>query len=167
VPRFGRADKKGRSSGVIDRRDRRLIGPPKGEPFSFLPLSLLESPAWRSAPLSCRRFIDALLADHCHHAGRENGNLQATYNQLVKGGMSRKSINSGISEAIERGLVRKTKQGGLFGIDQRRTTSRYRITWIGTLDPPEPPTNDWKRFKHKIKSSVPASGTAPHASLAE
>lgn len=110
-------------------------------------------------PLHCRRFVDFLLLDHCGHAGRENGHLQATYDQLVAWGISRKYIAGAIREAVDRGLVEVTMTGGLFGLTNRRTPSRYRLTWIGTLRPSGKATNEWRRFKKKTVSREPTVGT--------
>jgi hypothetical protein len=110
--------------------------------------------------LHCRWFIDFLLIEHCNHAGRENGRLQATYAQLVRYGIPRKKIAGAIQEAVARGLVRVTRRGGIYGLDSKRTPSRYRLTWIGTTDPATPATNDWKRVYGRKISPHPASGTA-------
>jgi hypothetical protein len=107
----------------------------------------------------CRKFIDFLMIEHCDHAGRENGNLQATYGQLADAGLARKRVAKAIREAEGRGLLEVTKRGGLYGAKAHRTTSRYRLTWIGTLEPASKATNEWKRCKRKINSPHPHVGT--------
>lgn len=57
-----------------------------------------------------------------------------------------------------------TRRGGLFGVEAHRTPSRYRLTWIGTIKPACRPTNEWKRFRQKIKSPHPHVGTEETAS---
>lgn len=109
--------------------------------------------------IHCRRFIEFLLIEHCNHAGRENGHLQATYDQLVEWGLPRKRIADAIREAVKRGLVKVTRQGGLYGVENRRTPSLYRLTWIGTLNPANKPTNEWKRFSSEKISRRPHGGT--------
>jgi len=116
--------------------------------------------AWRGASIRCRRFIDFLMVEQGNHAGRENGKLRATYDQLSKWGIPRKRIAAAIREASERGLVEVTTRGGLFGPESRRTPSRYRLTWIGTLDPSRYATNEWKRFSCKRISRDPSEDTA-------
>ena len=156
---FGRANATGRSSGKLSAQDRKLIGPPPNQPWTWLPRALMQSEAWRGMSYPCRRFIDFLMIEHCNHAGLENGHLQATYYQLSSQGISRKRIASAIREAVDRGLVEVTRRGGLYGLESRRTTSRYRLTWVGTLKPACTATNEWLGFKSKTKSPSPQMGT--------
>jgi len=160
---FGRHNATGRSSGKLSKAERKYIGPPDGEPWAFMPRALLMSDAWRGMTSHCRKLIDFLLVDHANNAGRENGRLQATYNQLVVAGLGRKHISRAIREAENRGLIEVMVTGGLFGADARKTASRYRLTWIGTLNPHTQRTNEWKRFK-KNRSRGPKGGTVdrPH-----
>ena len=162
---FGRHNATGRSSGKLDAKERMLTGPPsgKGQAWIFLPCDLLASDAWRGMSHHCRKFIDFLMIEHCNHAGRENGNLQATYDQLATTGLARKRVAKAIREAEDRGLVEVTKRGGLYGVKAHRTTSRYRLTWIGTLQPASKATNEWQRFKRKINSPHPHVGTVQRA----
>ena len=159
MSKFGRANATGRSSGKLAAQDRKLLGPPPGKPWTWLPCDLMASDAWRGMSYPCRRLIDFLMIEHCNHAGRENGNLQATYEQLSRNGISRKRIAGAIREAVERGLVEVTQRGGLYGLNSNRTTSRYRLTWIGTLQPACTATNEWQRFKRKKISPRPHVGT--------
>jgi hypothetical protein len=160
-----RHDRTGRSTDKLVRAEQELINPHGEGGWAWLPRPLLESDAWRGASIHCRRFVDFLLLDHVGHAGRENGHLQATYDQLARSGLSRKFIPRAIREAVERGLVRVTRQGGLYGLQCRRTTSMYRLTWIGTLDPLGRATNEWKSFrKVQKKSPHPHAGTAAEPS---
>jgi hypothetical protein len=147
MSRFGKPNATGRSSGKLDRGERKLLAPPKNKPWVWLPRDLLASDAWRGMLLYCRRFLDFLLTEHCDHAGRENGKLQATYDQLSRGGISRKRISRAIREAVERGLVRVSRRGGLYGVEGRHTPSLYCLTWIGCIDPPFDATNEWKRYR--------------------
>jgi hypothetical protein len=135
----------------------------KANAWAWLPRDLLASEAWRSMSIHCRRFIDFLMIDHCAHAGRENGRLQATYNQLVRFGISRRHIARAIRETTDRGLVRVTRAGGLFGVESRRTPSLYRLTWIGTAYPAAQPTNEWRRYQREKISRHPHGGTAAEA----
>lgn len=161
MPTFGRPDATGRSSGKLAAQDRKLIGPPPGKPWTWLPRELLDSDAWRGMSYPCRRLIDFFMIEHCNHAGLENGKLQATYDQLSRRGISRKRIAGAIREAVDRGLVVVMQRGGLYGLNSQRTTSRYRLTWIGTLHPPCTATNEWRRFKRKTISPPPHVGTVP------
>ena len=156
---FGRANATGRSSGKLDAAESKRLKPPPGSSWTWLTRDLLESPAWRGMSIHCRRFIDFLMIDHCSHAGRENGRLQATYDQLARSSISRKRIAAAIQEAVERGLVEVTRRGGLYGAECRRTPSLYRLTWIGTVNPAGRATNEWQRFKPKKISPRPHVGT--------
>jgi len=73
--------------------------------FVQLELQLLESPAWRAQSINCRRLIDFLMIENMKHAGTENGNLVATYNEIEKFGIHRKFIFKAIKEAEALGLI--------------------------------------------------------------
>jgi hypothetical protein len=119
----------------------------------------MEAAAWRTAPIHCRRLIEFLMIEHCNHAGRENGRLQATYDQLTRFGIPRKRIATAIREGESRGLIEVTRRGGLYGAHSRRTTSHYRLTWIGCIDPQRPATNEWRRCEQKFVRPVTRAGT--------
>ena len=61
------------------------------------------------------------------HAGTENGNLVATYDQQVKRGASRRLIPDAIDEAEILGLIRAVRGGRWADTNQ---PSRYRLTWL-------------------------------------
>jgi len=77
-----------------------------------------------------------------NHAGTENGNLIATYDQLVALGASRTYIRAAIEEAEFLGLIERTIPGGRWAGSNQ--PSRYRLTFLPDRDY-SPPTNDWKR----------------------
>ncbi|WP_420429076.1 hypothetical protein [Kordiimonas sp.] len=135
---------------------------------------LLASPAWRAQSIHCRKLIDFLELEHCHHSGQENGRLKATYNQLVGYGLSRKRIRGAIEEAEHLGLLVVTTPGGRRGLTNQ--ASRYRLTYYGTVQGHDSsrPTDDWRHVKEKtillwrragqsfsakIKNRVPPVGT--------
>jgi hypothetical protein len=157
VTAFGKPDRTGRSSGILERSERKLLAPPPGG-FIWLTRGLLASEAWRGQSRNCLRFISTLMLDHVEHAGRENGRLQATFAELVAGGLSRRKISAAIAEAVERGLVTIERRGGLYGVGVHRTPSLFRLTWIGCIKPARPATNEWRYFE-KIISPVPHGGT--------
>lgn len=76
-----------------------------------------------------------------NHAGQENGNLKATYDQLVKYGLSRSKISEAIEEAEYLGLL-KCQRGGRWADTNQPST--YRLTYLPSRDI-KPPTNEWKR----------------------
>ena len=137
---FGPPNAKGRSSGRLTGREKKLRGPPRDEPWVWLQRALIESPAWRSRGVNNIRFIEFLLAEHMAHAGRENGALMATYNQLCAWGVPRSEILKAIVEAEFLGLVRVTR-GGYFG--GKTECSLYRLTFYADREGNEA-THEWK-----------------------
>jgi hypothetical protein len=142
---------------------RKVKAVPDGMAFVQLSIELLTSPAWRGRSINCGRFIEFLMIEHMHHAGRENGWLLAPYDQLVKFGITRRLIRATIEEAVERGLVAVVH--GIRRTFKDTSPSRYRLTFL-----PEKvvnaagityfaePTNEWKRFKPALaenRTSVP------------
>ena len=167
--RAGKPNTTGRSSGKIGGRLGRLMRPPDGEPFIWLTQELLESDAWQSLGINARRFVDFLLLDHMGHAGRENGRLKATYDQLVAFGITRRLIGAAIGQAEKAGLVDSSK-GGM------RVPTTYALTFYALPDG-TPASNKWMRYKARLRrsnkaphrepekqKSAPTSGTskAPH-----
>ena len=148
---FGKPDATGRSSGKLTGRDAKLMRPPEGEPFVWLTRELVESDAWQARSRQCARLIDFLLIEHMNHAGTENGNLMATYKQLVRFGFSRRKIGDAIEEAEKLGLIRCQR-------GWKRRPSTYRLTFYPDRDR-SPPTNEWKKYTREIESSVPPCGT--------
>ena len=79
-------------------------GPPPG-PWIWISAELLTSDAWLGQSICCRRLIDLLLRDHMSHGGLANGELIATFDQMVAVGCSRRLITPAIEEALARGLI--------------------------------------------------------------
>ena len=141
MSRFGPPDATGRSSGKLSgSRAKRLRRPPKDEPWVWLTRELVSSPAWRCRSINCVRLIDFLLVEHMNHAGTENGNLKATYDQLTAWGLTRSEICAAIDEAEFLGLVRFERGGRWAGTNQPST---YRLTFQADRED-NPPTNGWK-----------------------
>ena len=140
--RFGKPDATGRSSGKLTGRLKKLKGPPKDQPWCWQPRELITSAAWRARSINTIRLIDALLLDHMNHAGTENGNLMATYDQLVTWGASRPCLNDAIAEAMFLGLIRVEPGGRWAGTNE---PSQYCLTWLYDDRDGTPATNEWKR----------------------
>ena len=140
MARFGKPDATGRSSGQLTGRQGKLRRPPEGESWAWLLRDLLASPAWGAQSIYCRRLVDFLLIEYLNHAGTENGNLRATYDQLEKSGISRRRILSTILEAERLGLVKVEHGGRWAGTNQPST---FTLTFYpDNLD--NPATDDWK-----------------------
>ena len=84
---------------------------PKGQNFVQLTGELLSSPAWCSMTINCRRLMDFLMIEQLNHAGQENGNLCATYEQLVAFGIPRRLVHRTITEAERLKLI-DVERGG-------------------------------------------------------
>lgn len=137
----GKPNETGRSSGKWTAKEKKIWGPPKGEPWAWLTTELLASPAWRQRSINTIRLIDFLLIEHRNHAGLENGNLMATYDQLVEYGLTRSEIKAAIFEAEFLGLVKVTYEGGRYAGNNQPST--YRLTFYAGRDG-SPATNEWK-----------------------
>ena len=69
---FGIANETGRSSGKRTSREKKIWGPPKGEPWTWQTTELQASPAWRQRSINTIRLIDFLQIEHRNHAGLEH-----------------------------------------------------------------------------------------------
>jgi hypothetical protein len=121
---------------------------------------LLASSAWRTRPIHCVRLLDRLELEHMAHAGRENGYLIVTYEQLVECGIGRRFIRAAIAEAEERGLLVVERHGAYRG-GARRQPNLYRLTYLRsrfeavTGTPYQVgPTNDWRQYRDPPKKSM-------------
>lgn len=139
MPSHGKPNATGRSSGQLSALQRKLHGPPKGEPWAWKTSEMLASPAHRSLSRYARLLLDFLEVEHSAHSGRENGNLKATYKQLAKFGISRKQISRAISEAEAMGFI-ECDRGGRWNMTNR--PNLFRLTWRADREN-RPATNDW------------------------
>lgn len=140
MPTFGKPDATGRSSGKRTGRAGKAHRPPKDEPWIWLTRDLLSRAAWRARSINTARLLDFLCVEHMNHAGTENGNLMATYDQLVAYGLTRSAIRMAIEEAKFLGLIWFKRGGRWAGTNQPST---YRLTFLPDRDG-NPPTNEWK-----------------------
>jgi len=107
------------------------------EPFVMLPLSLVESAAFRSLSINGWRFIRFLMAEHMRHAGKANGLLLAPRRQLRAAGIGSHHVSPAIEETERLGLVDCRRGVG-------RQPSVYALTWLPMADGTEP-SNRWRR----------------------
>jgi hypothetical protein len=87
---------------------------------------MMESKAWRTAPLSTRRFVDRLMVEYMNHAGLENGNLICTYTAFADWGIRRNSIKKAQNDAIKRGLIYLERGRASPGDDKKPNVTRER-----------------------------------------
>lgn len=146
----GKPDATGRSSGKRTGRIAKLRMPPPKEPWVWLTRQLLTSPAWCAMSVNAHRLMTFLLVEHMNHAGRENGNLKATYNQLVEYGLTRRKITEAILELEALGLVR-VEHGGRYNMTNR--PSKFRLTFYCDATG-NPTTNDWKTTSKEMAAEV-------------
>jgi hypothetical protein len=134
---------RGRSPEISIKRERNAV--PKGEPFIWMTLEMLESPAWRALPPAAKQVIDRVGVEHLQHAGKENGKLPVTYNDFENYGLRRMSIRFGVLAAQALGFITVTEEGHAGAGDTRRA-ARYALTWVDRHDG-APRSNEWKRFE--------------------
>lgn len=113
--------------------------PNRSEQFVKHPRDLIESDAWRSMTINEHRFVERLEIDHLTHAGRENGKLRATYEQLEAFGIGRRLIARTCDSLQQKGIIDATK-GGM------RIATRYALTWLPLHDG-SGPSNRWRTYK--------------------
>ena len=145
--RTGKPDPTGRSSGKFTTKRAKLMRPPTGEQFAWLTRPLLESDAWCAMNINERRLMDFLMMEHLAHAGLENGNLCATYDQLVGFGIGRRFISSAVKGLQMLGLIR-VHRGGRWAMTNQ--PSRYRLTFYAVMETDTPASNEWKGLTTEI-----------------
>ncbi len=91
--------------------------------------------------INTRKLVDFLLVESANHAGRKNGALMATYDQLVAYGLTRSEVPAAIAEAEGLGLIH-VEHGGRYNMTNK--PSVFTLTFYAHRDG-APPTNDWRR----------------------
>jgi hypothetical protein len=97
----------------------------------FIPIDVLESPAWAKLSLNARRMLDRLLIENIRHGRKENGRLRVSYEQFEGLGIGSRLIAPTCRELTAAGLLAITK-GRRIGHYQ--APNLYRITFAGTTD---------------------------------
>jgi hypothetical protein len=120
---------------------KKVSGIPEGEPWTWVSLELLCSPAWKGKSIHCTRLIDFLLIENMRHAGRENGYLAAPYNQLVGFGMGRRFISNAIKEAEALRLIEVVRGGKRNQVEDHM--SRYELTFLPAKRGDQPGAPYW------------------------
>jgi hypothetical protein len=107
--------------------------------------SMLESPAFQVLSLSGQRVLARIGLEWLRHAGLENGYLQVTYSNFIAYNIDEQSIRPALAECEALGFLRTTKKGRA-GNGTFRQGTLYRLTYLYTQTPHEPPSHDWKRI---------------------
>jgi hypothetical protein len=112
--------------------------------FDAREITMLESPAYRVASLSCRMIMDRLAIEYANHGGKDNGKLPVTYKQFEEYGLHRDAISLAIHEGEALGLFFVTEHGRA-APGEDRSSNLYRIPYraVGNC----PPTHEWKAIK--------------------
>jgi hypothetical protein len=140
-----RPDATGRSSSQLMPKARKAFE----IEGAFVPLrrEVLASPAWRAMGINERRIIELLMISHMAHAGKENGRLGATFNQIVAFGVARSEIRKSIDRLEELGLVERT-------VREHRVMTRFRLTFLPARREDNtfaPPGDEWKARSEFVK----------------
>lgn len=115
--------------------------------FLNVPVDVLKSPACRTLPLSA---LKVLICIASQYKGHRNGDMSIARPIVEEFGMrSRRQIFGAVKLLEERGLITKTRQGGL-GIG----CNLYAVTWFGIDEcggkhdvvPRAVPTNAWRMW---------------------
>ena len=146
-------------SSTIDFKLGRVHKPPEGKAFVWHTLDLMVSPAWRSRSVHCARLLEFLEIENMRHAGKENGQLIATYDQLEKFGIGRRFITAAVDEAETLGLVEVIRRGRV--ARNKSYENQYRLTYLAARVIPDDrapyyvaPTNEWDRVTEEKARAI-------------
>jgi hypothetical protein len=128
------------------------LGPPEGQNWTWMTNAMLGSITFRALGIHARRILDFLVYEHASHAGRENGNLAATYRQLERWGVTAADVRKGFAELTATGFV-EVKHQGLRQAGGGEP-SRYALTWLPNLagtSRHEVPSHAWLDVLDKLR----------------
>src|SRR5262249_40000259 len=139
---------------IMAKRQRQIKGP-----FVAIPLTILDSPAWRTMD-SIARLLWIALRRKLRNDGLNNGKIYLSCRSAAKEiGANRDTINRRYAELVHYGFLRKTTEGFL-GIDGRGIAPHYRFTdlvhgthpatknyekWDGVIFEKPPRKSGWKK----------------------
>ena len=135
---------------ALNKKRPRFKSGTRSKHFLNIPLEVLKSPACKTLPPSALKVLICIAAQY---KGYRNGDMSIARPIMEEFGMrSRRQIYAARDVLEERGLIIRTRQGGLhFGCNL------YAVTWFG-IDPcdgkhdvsPNPvPLNAWKSWQPK------------------
>jgi hypothetical protein len=120
------------------------------EHFAAIPVSVMVSTAYRTLPA---RFKEVLWLLAAQYRGNNNGDLALTRKQARHFGLNNERTRThGLRELEARGLIIKTRQGGIsYG---GRQPTLWALSWkpVNSRDGKElqlvsRPSNDWKQWR--------------------
>jgi hypothetical protein len=102
--------------------------------FVWVPIEVMESPAWCGLSINARRIMDRLLTENMRHKGEANGRLRVSYQQFIGHGLpSPNSVTDATKELTTASLLDVTKSPPMGAF---KGPNLYRITFLGTVDGP-------------------------------
>jgi hypothetical protein len=112
-----------------------------------VPHSVTDTPAYRSLSACALKLWHDLMLQY---DGKNNGRIDAILNRLENRGWKNGTLYRALDELQEKGLIAKTRQGGIGAM--KKVCSLYRFTHLATSTDKEigltqsAPTNDYKTW---------------------
>jgi hypothetical protein len=147
----------------VSFREKDVGGPPEHSAWVWHTMELKRSPAWKGASINLLRLLNYLELEHLRHERKQNGDLLALYDDLVRFGITRGLILSTIREGEKRGLIEV--EHVLRPRNGKRPPTRFRLTYLPTCstDPKTKvvtwhrETDEWRRYVEPKRSGQPES----------
>jgi len=121
------------------------------EGFVKLPRHVVDQIIAARLSLAAWRLLVFLIRELLRHGGRDNGQLEAPYRQLVAIGISSALIDSAIRELEGAGLVRCLR-------GRRRNPNLFELTWLPRLESHQ----SGRRFATSSEAMLPPDMKAKH-----
>jgi hypothetical protein len=115
---------------------------PKTPQYIRHPVDLIRSPAMRVLSRAGHKVLMCIESELCKHAGKDNGKLPVTYEDLEHFGVHRLGISAALREVEALGLNQITEHGRGGNAEYRRP-NLMRLTYL-PIDQDHPATNEWK-----------------------
>jgi hypothetical protein len=108
--------------------------------------SMLESPAWRMLPYLARQLLSRIELEFMRHAGKDNGKLVATYDDLAKYALCQnpRAIAQAVRQAEALGFIIVTRGRG--GRGATRQPNQFRLTYLQGQNG-GPATDEWTEIR--------------------
>jgi len=113
------------SAGYIQKANRAFI---------WIPVEVLESPAWCGMSINEHRMLDRMLIENIRHRSEHNGRLRVSYQQFEGIGIGHRLIAPAAKGLVASGFLAITK--GRRGKGVLKPPNLYRLTFLGTVDAP-------------------------------
>jgi hypothetical protein len=124
-------------------------------------VDMIEAPTLSALSISARRILDALMAEHCRHAGKLNGKLILPYRQWERFGVTKADIGKGLAELIVTGFVERKRQG--LRLAGTPVPSEFALTWLPTVGERGLSHDATDRWRHVLVELRKSGVTSPKA----